>query len=266
MDASVSVIIPMYNAQYSILRAIQSVFFQDYDGKIEIIIINDGSTDNSLCIVNSITNIPANCFLLIFSQINKGVASARNLGISKASFDWICFLDSDDEWLPNKLSAQIAILNKNPSIDFLGCNLLHQEYHFFWRKSKSLVKVKWWELLLKMHPQTSTAIIRKSILLEVGMYDETMTHAEDGDLWIRICLKSNFYFSTDSLVIYDSGKRGFGATGLAGDIQKMHNGTLYMIQKLKKQLSISRIQYFSFYIYFTIKYIRRIIIILLTHD
>lgn len=265
-EEGVSVIIPMYNAQNTILRAIRSVFAQEYNGKIEIVIVNDGSIDNSLLVVNSVSNIPINCTLLVFNQKNKGVASARNLGITNASFDWICFLDSDDEWLPNKLFSQVNILNENTSIDFLGCNLLHQEYHFFWKKCKPIMKVKWWELLLKMHPQTSTAIVRRKVLLKIGMYDENMTHAEDGDLWVRICLNYNFYFSIDSLVIYDNGKKGFGALGLAGNVSKMHEGTLYMIKKLKEKQFLSKTQYLFFYIYFNAKYIRRKTILLLAHD
>lgn len=262
---NVSVVIPMYNAESTILRAINSVFMQDYDGIIEVIVINDGSTDGSLSIVTSISDIPINCTLEVLNQRNRGVSSARNLGIEKASFDWICFLDSDDEWLPHKLSSQVLVLKTNPFIDFLGCNLLHQEYNFFWKRSKPLMKIKWWELLLKMHPQTSTVIVRKKVLQDIGMYDENMTHAEDGDLWIRICLNYNFYFSTKSLVIYDNGKSGFGASGLAGNISKMHYGTLYTLRKLKEKHQLSQTQYLLFHIYYIIKYYRRKIILFYSH-
>lgn len=260
----VSVIIPLYNASKTIKRALESVFFQTYDGRIEIVIVNDGSTDNSLDIVSNIQHMPSNCILKIINQKNRGVSSARNLGIKNATSSWVCFLDSDDEWLPQKLSIQMQILKNNPQIDFLGCNLLNQEYNFFWKKQSPLMRVKLWELLLKMHPQTSTAIVKKNILLKVGLYDESMRYAEDGDLWVRICNYSNsFYFSTESLVIYDGGKRGFGGVGLAGNIKKMHEGEMFTLKRLlKKKIILYRVFVF-FYIYYNLKYCRRKILLLL---
>lgn len=260
----VSVIIPLYNANKTIKRALESVFSQTYDGMIEIIVVNDGSTDNSLDIVNNIKQIPFNCILRVLNQKNRGVSSARNLGIKNANSFWICFLDSDDEWLPEKLSIQMRILKNNPQIDFLGCNLLNQEYNFFWKKQSPLMQVKLWELLLKMHPQTSTVIVKKSVLLDVGLYNESMRYAEDGDLWIRICNYSkSFYFSTESLVIYDGGKRGFGGVGLAGNIKKMHEGEMCTLKRLLKNKLILYREFVFFYIYYNLKYFRRKILLLL---
>lgn len=259
--SNISVIIPMFNARNTINRAIRSVFCQTYSGSVEVIVINDGSTDDSLDLVNGIDQIPSNYTLQIISQNNKGVSAARNLGIRIACSDWVCFLDSDDEWLPEKLSSQVKILKSSPEIDFLGCNLYGQEYRFFWKKEKPLMKVKLWELLLKMHPQTSTAIVRKNVLLNVGLYNESMRHAEDGDLWIRICSTHSFWFSTDSLVVYDGGKRGFGGIGLAGNIEKMHDGELFTLRNLLSKKTISVTAYLFFSLYYKIKYLRRKLLI-----
>lgn len=259
----ISVIIPLYNADKTIERAVKSVLSQTFGGVIEIIIVNDGSTDDSLHIVNSIKQIPNNRILRVICQNNKGVSAARNLGIKKAVSSWIAFLDSDDEWLPEKLTIQMQILADNPHIDFLGCNLLNQEYTFFWKKQSPLMHVKLWELLLKMHPQTSTAIVRKSVLLDAGLFNESMRYAEDGDLWVRICAYTgHFYFSTDSLVVYDGGKRGFGGTGLAGNIVKMHFGEMLTLKRLLKSQSISYWKYIFFYLYYNLKYFRRKLLLL----
>lgn len=256
--ADISVVIPLYNASKTIERAVKSVLSQTFDGVIEIIIVNDGSTDDSLNVVNSIKQIPDNRILQVISQDNRGVSAARNLGIKKALASWIGFLDSDDEWLPEKLAIQMQILIDNPHIDFLGCNLLNQEYVFFWKKQSSLMRVKLWELMLKMHPQTSTAVVRKSVLLEVGLFDESMRYAEDGDLWIRICNYSkSFYFSTDSLVVYDGGKRGFGGPGLAGNMIEMHLGEMNTLKKTLKSRSISYWKFIFFYMYNNLRYLRR---------
>jgi glycosyltransferase involved in cell wall biosynthesis len=99
----ISVIIPFYNRVNYIQRALESVFCQDFKN-FEIIAIDDGSTDRSAQIVKEFNHIPIN----LISQENLGAASARNAGIRAARGRFITFLDSDDIWVPNKLSSQLA--------------------------------------------------------------------------------------------------------------------------------------------------------------
>jgi glycosyltransferase involved in cell wall biosynthesis len=99
----------MYNKQNFIKRAIDSVFAQGHQD-FELIIVNDGSTDNSLKIVEIINDFR----LKIIDKPNGGVSSARNAGISVASNEWICFLDADDYWLPNHLDEISYLLKKYP--------------------------------------------------------------------------------------------------------------------------------------------------------
>ncbi len=109
----ISVIIPTYNRGWIIKEAIDSVLAQDYVN-YELIVVDDGSTDNTHDILNSYQNN-----FLILRQNNKGVSSARNRGLAAASGHFVAFLDSDDIWLPQKLSQQVDFFHSNP--DALIC-------------------------------------------------------------------------------------------------------------------------------------------------
>jgi glycosyltransferase involved in cell wall biosynthesis len=104
--ATVSVIIPTYNRAPSLSEAIDSVMAQDYHD-FEVVVVDDGSTDNTTEILQVFPKI------LVVRQDRKGVSAARNAGIAKASGRLIAFLDSDDLWLPGKLSTQVAFLDSN---------------------------------------------------------------------------------------------------------------------------------------------------------
>ena len=104
----VSIIIPTYNRGWIIKEAIDSVMAQDYRD-FELIIVDDGSTDNTPAILHSYRDE-----ILVFRQENQGVSAARNRGLAAASGDLIAFLDSDDLWLPQKLKRQVDFFNSNP--------------------------------------------------------------------------------------------------------------------------------------------------------
>ena len=113
----ISVIIPLYNKEKSITDTVNSVLNQTFKD-FELIIVNDGSKDNSLSVVNQFTDKRVK----IIDKPNGGVSTARNAGMKRAEGEYIALLDSDDEWLPHKLERQIEVLNENPHIDFLGTN------------------------------------------------------------------------------------------------------------------------------------------------
>ncbi len=103
----VSVIIPTYNRGYMLPDALDSVLAQDFDN-YELIVIDDGSTDNTLTILDGYLNR-----VKVYRQMNQGVSAARNHGITVSSGNLIAFLDSDDLWLPQKLAIQAAFFNAN---------------------------------------------------------------------------------------------------------------------------------------------------------
>lgn len=260
MNTMVSIVIPVYNSESTIVRTLNSILSQTYLD-YEVIAVNDGSSDSSLELLFDFKERYLRDRMQIINQENSGVSKARNIGILKSSGKWIALLDSDDEWLPNKLEVQMRVLKDKPEIDFLGCNLLHKPVIFFFEKISSLKRVMFWELLLKMYPQTSTAIFKKEIIKKVGLYDEAMTHAEDGNFWIRICLECQFYFMPEELVIYGGGKPSFGTSGLAANLSKMHDGEKKNLFYVFDKGHISYLAYIILGIYSEMKYLRRIFII-----
>ena len=119
----ISVVIPMYNAEETIEKAIKSVVTQTKSDIIgEILVIDDGSTDDSAQIINKLILDYESTNIKLIKQSNGGVSKARNVGIRLASFEWIALLDSDDVWFNNKIDYQWNILQKNDQIDFLGGN------------------------------------------------------------------------------------------------------------------------------------------------
>ncbi|MGU5659485.1 glycosyltransferase family 2 protein [Aeromonas veronii] len=260
-----SIIIPVYNSSETIIQCLTSVIEQnDFELEKEIIVINDGSTDNSeLLIKDFIADHPEIIIKYKYKE-NGGVSKARNLGIKLANGDWIAFLDSDDRWLPNKLSTQFNIINSSTfNIDFIGCARNNETLNILGKKIISLHKATVMELLIKMFPQTSTAIVRRELLIQVGCYDESMSHAEDGDLWVRLCQSGDFYYMPESLVVTGDGKFNYGESGLSGNLLEMHKGSLHIIDKLLSTKKISKVNALLFKAFYILKYIRRMLIVYL---
>ncbi len=116
----ISVIIPLYNAENTILAALDSVKNQEGNFDFEILVINDGSTDKSAEKVQQFIDENPQLNIQLIHQENKGVSSARNAGLRLAKGEWIAFLDSDDVWLSHKTKVMMKVLTKNSEIDFLA--------------------------------------------------------------------------------------------------------------------------------------------------
>lgn len=259
----ISVIIPIYNSETTIMSCVNSVLNQTYKGKVEIIVVNDGSKDNSQAIVEEIIeNSASGISIHLINKVNGGVSTARNAGIKFAKGDWIALLDSDDEWLPNKLERQIQVLNENLEIDFLGTNRNGEIFDkILWKKIKGLTKISPKLLMVKFIFVVPTVIFRRKIVCNVGYFDETQKYAEEGNYFIRIAQKYNCYLLNESLVITGDGKAHFGHSGLSGNLKEMEKGEL---KNLKDALSLKIInifQYLCLVVFSILKYFRRIVIV-----
>jgi len=181
----ITVVIPTYNRYEFLKRALKSVYAQTYIPN-EVIVIDDGSTDNTSQIVQDFPQIT------YIYQTNSGVSSARNKGINNSSFEWIAFLDSDDEWDINKLKEQFEFHENNK-------NILISYTDEKWIRDGLEVKVPkkyrkfggkiFNECLSHCIIAPSATIIHKNILDEIGLFDEELEVCEDYDLWLRISLK-----------------------------------------------------------------------------
>ncbi|WP_214228856.1 glycosyltransferase [Pedobacter sp. B4-66] len=258
---TISVIIPMYNAAYTIEETLYSVINQT-NKVFEIIIVDDGSVDNSLEIVKKLAFLHTGQNIKIIEKGNGGVSSARNAGMQIAKGDLFALLDSDDVWLPNKLEKQLTILRDHSTIDFLGCSRNNEALKIIFKKIETLHKASVTELLIKMYPQTSTAIFKRELYEQLGGYNETLTHAEDGNLWIRYCANSNFYYLPESLVITGGGKPSFGHSGLSANLTAMQKGNEFTLKEARKAKLISFPVFSVLYIFAKLKYVRRLLITL----
>jgi glycosyltransferase involved in cell wall biosynthesis len=200
-SASVSVIIPTCNRAATILRAVDSVLVQTRPAD-EIIVVDDGSTDGSAALLAQRGGIR------ILRQSNRGVSAARNAGIHAAAGDWLAFLDSDDEWLPNKLELQFDLLAAHP-----GHHVIHADE--IWIRHGRRVnpgqrhrKYGGWifrQCLPLCCISPSAVMIHRSVLEAAGGFDETMPVCEDYDLWLRICSRFPVLFVEQPLIVKHGG-------------------------------------------------------------
>ncbi len=171
----VSVIVPVYNGAQFIGKAIESVLVQNYD-PLEIIIVDDGSTDETANIVKSYNN------MRYIYQPNQGVAAARNSGIENSRGKLIAFLDADDCWAPNKLNIQVDCLLKHPHI---GCTLGRQKNFLEPGTEKPFWLME--EHLLKDHVGfLPTLLIRRDIFDKVGLFNPDYKISEDVEWFSRV--------------------------------------------------------------------------------
>lgn len=258
---NISVVIPMFNSKDTIINTLNSVKNQTAVQQItEIIIVNDGSTDNSLNVVKKYIGDNENMPIVIIDKPNGGVSAARNTGMKAAKGDWIALLDSDDEWLPKKTEIQVETINDNPEIDFLGGDIDDRGLKILWKKINGLYKADVKDVCLKMFPQTSVAIFKRSIFEEIGGYDESQSYAEDGNYFLKICAHYNYYHLPVQMVCYGGGKPAFGFSGLSANLKKMYEGNIKNIKELKRDSIISVKFYMFLRVFYWMKYARRIII------
>ena len=203
MDSLVSVIIPTYNRYRMVTRAIESVLTQTYRN-IELIIVDDASKDNTFELLKTEYADPR--IKIVRHPRNLGGAAARNSGIRNAKGGLIAFLDSDDEWLPEKLARQIPLLLSNPDVGAVYCKHYILEHGGSLSIDRRIRYYKGWvqNYLLRGWCPTSTSlfVIRKECFQTVGLFDDSLPSFQDYDLWLRIATRYQFDYIDCPLVKY----------------------------------------------------------------
>lgn len=201
-----SIIIPLYNKENHIKRAIESVLQQTYR-EFELIIVDDGSTDSSY---NIAVNSSSDSRMKIFRKKNGGVSSARNFGIEHASHDYIGFLDADDEWKPSFLESIYKLINIYPeagayatSYEFKkGENTKRADINVTLEDGESGV-VNYFKDSLNGHLITaSSVVIKKQVFNDVGLFSTKLSRGEDTEMWCRIALRHQIVFLNKVLATY----------------------------------------------------------------
>lgn len=197
-DNRVSVVIPTHNRAELLMRALESVYAQTRLPD-EVIVVDDGSTDDTARQVHG--NFPR---VRYHYQPNRGVSAARNAGIRCARGQWLAFLDSDDTWQPAKLQRQFHALQQAP-----GYRLCHSD-EIWIRRGRRVNPMKkhakhgghiFQHCLALCAISPSSVIVHRSLLDEIGLFDETLPACEDYDLWLRLCAENPVLFVDEPLLV-----------------------------------------------------------------
>lgn len=239
----VSVIMPTYNRAYIIRRAIHSVLNQTYTN-FELIIIDDGSTDNTAEVVKSFND---SRIIYIKHARNLGIASARNTGIGISQGEYIAFLDSDDEWLPNKLREQLIAFEEAPSdvgaIYTQMENIGKGKITYLHRKTPPEGNIHK-HVLSGLPIYLTTLMLKRKYLEQAGTFDKGFVFADDWDFCIRLSKICNFRFVKTPLAIryIVSDSISVNNPALPKELEKILNKHIDEIQKDRRMLAA---HYFS---------------------
>jgi glycosyltransferase involved in cell wall biosynthesis len=227
VSPTVSVIIPTFNRWPLLGEAVESVLAQDYVD-YELIVVDDGSTDETAGRLNQFGSR-----LRFFTQANRGVSSARNLGARHARGDYLAFLDSDDLWLPQKLAVQIVFMMQNPTVQICQTNEIWIRHgvrvnpkarH---QKPSGDIFLPSLELCLV---SPSAVMLRRDLFEQLCGFDENFPVCEDYDLWLRIGVDHPVPLIDDALVV----KRGGHDDQLSRSMWGMDRYRVLALQKLMR--------------------------------
>ena len=200
-EITVSILMPVYNGEKYLSEAIESALAQTYQN-FELLIVNDGSTDNSAAIIKPFLK---DSRVIYIEQKNAGVAAARNTAIKHARGQYFGFLDQDDLWLNNKLEVQIAALEQDESValvhsrqDFIDSHGNKIDYEWITGGSGYCFR----DNFIKNRIAVLTVLIRKTIIDEIGLFNEQLSGADDYEMWLRITLKYPIKYIDQALAFY----------------------------------------------------------------
>lgn len=208
----ISVVIPLYNKEPHVKRALSSVLNQTFED-FEVIVVNDGSTDKSLQAVKSLSDSR----IRVVSQENAGVSVARNRGINEAKSELISFLDADDEWMPDYLETILRLREKYPGAGMYVTSLKTEFIdNVLMDKDEELRKLvpdegllsNYFKLCIKKDASecelfsTSSVTVPKKVFSEIGGFQTGFWWGEDVDMWGRIALKYPIAYSSQVCAIY----------------------------------------------------------------
>jgi|SRR5690554_2128346 len=233
----ISIIIPSYNSAQMVCDAIESVLIsieEDY----EIILINDGSTDNT---AEVITTYLSDKRIKYIEQSNRGLAGARNTGIENANGEYLVFLDADDLILPNKLLVQRKFLDENPAFDIVYSKSEWFIEDDFNNTREVRFPVYTGEVIQYLiygnFIHVNSVMVRKDAVIKAGLFDENLRELEDWDLWLRMALNgSQFGFSAGVLskVRIRKGSMTSNQVRMNGTMVKVLEKTINQIEKTNR--------------------------------
>jgi glycosyltransferase involved in cell wall biosynthesis len=222
----VSVVIPLYNKELHIARAVQSVLNQTH-GDLELIVVDDGSTDGGAQAVEAVRDQRVR----LIRQANGGVSAARNCGIAEARADLVAFLDADDEWLPEHLATAIKLAERFPECGAFAAAFEVVDARLHRRTPRFMgIPEPPWEGIIPSYFRsspvwTSAVVVPRRVFDAVGLFPVGVARGEDLDMWVRIALRFPIAYTTQVGAIYrrDAAKR-LSELGLASGRSDLETG------------------------------------------
>lgn len=204
---NISVVCPTYNSAKYIENTLESILSQNIFPD-ELIISDDGSSDNTIDVIE--------CYLKshnkklnykIVKNSHQGPGAARNSGIRSSTSKWIAFLDSDDIWYPDKISHIRDVILQNEDVNFICHNEIHvtknnKKRAVYYSKKFNVNKPLFEQLYISNIFSTSAVVCQKNLLINHGMFDESLMSAQDHDLWLKLAPHINIYFTKKILGEY----------------------------------------------------------------
>ena len=263
----VSVIVPYFNNESTVLRALDSIKCQTYSN-IEIILINDGSSDKTKDVVNKyiLDNNKMNFKHIILPE-NKGPSVARNIGINQSNGELIAFLDADDSWVNNKIELQAKVMDNNPELVLIACDHFIEYNNEKYTKSRSdfkIIEVTFKEKLIKNRFCTPSVMLRRRCILDYNLkFNENQKFAEDTLFYLQILRRfKSVKIQAPLVTLY---KPEISSVGLSSKILETEKWelrnfkTLYKENKFIKNNKISLIKLNLLYLFSFIKFTRRVV-------
>jgi glycosyltransferase involved in cell wall biosynthesis len=232
----ISVIIPTYNRRDWVREAVLSVLEQRGAPAYELIVVDDGSEDDTASVLAGLGDR-----LRILSAPHRGVSAARNAGIRASQGRWVAFLDSDDLWLPDKLRLQMEYLTSSPEARICqtdevwirnGMRINRKRHH------RLPLGHCFERLLERCLVSPSAVVLERSLLDEVGLFDESMPACEDYDLWLRIGCRHALGLIPRPLVV----KRGGHGDQLSSSVPGLDLWRIKAIEKILRSGWLTEVQ------------------------
>lgn len=237
----ISVIIPAYNCAQYISETVESVLAQTYQD-YEIIIVDDGSTDNTKDVLSKYVEAYPNKVIYIYQQ-NAGEGGARNRGLKESVRDYVAFLDSDDIWLPTKLEKQMALVDSLKGEDIV---VFGDQYQFNDSGAillKSMFKILkpyngfvYEKLLYENFLTTNMILTKRDFFNKVGYFKEGMKYCADFEMWLRLAKHYKFYYVEDLVAGYR-----IHSAQVSGNIHKMREYHLMVVNEALNNLKANAI-------------------------
>lgn len=228
----ISVIIPAYNAESFVAKAIDSVLSQTYS-RFEVIVVNDGSTDNTETIVKNYSDTR----IRLISQKNGGLSCARNTGIRSAKGEYLAFLDADDYWMPEKLVKQIELLKQHSEFGFCSTQTRVETPEGLFLNHWPCPKITA-STLRTIFAQNATiagsgsgVMVKKELQNQAGFFDQSLTSLEDIDMWMRYAAISEYCCLPETLTVIT--KR---PDSMSRNLATMRNNAIKVLRKNRNLL------------------------------